>query len=316
LDAGGLSETTEFAPSGVLAGALAVAEVFAHLEGDAMAGHRAVGMSLWDQDASANWRDPASDGPVPTSLPADFWIVGLGHLGQAFLWSIGCLPYAIPGAVRLFLQDVDTAGGSTESTSILTDASDKTRLKARICADWAERRGFTTRLVERRFAEDLRVASDEPLLAFCGVDNPQARALIEGAGFATIFEAGLGSGVDDFRLIRTHSFPGPSKANVIWRDASNSNDRQAGERPPAYQDLESRGTLDTCGLTRLAQVAVGAPFVGTVTAAIVLSQMIRTVADGVRPAVLNVDLRAIQHRSAVHCDHADIVVFGLTSAAA
>lgn len=176
-------------------------------------------------------------------------------------------------------------------------------------------RGFKTRLVERRFAEDLRVARDEPLLAFCGVDNPQARALIEGAGIATVFEAGLGSGVNDFRLIRTYSFPGPNKASVLWPQVDAPGANHAAEEPPAYQDLETRGELDTCGLTRLAQVAVGAPFVGTVTAAVVLSQMIRTVVDGIRPAILNIDLRAFQHRIAVQCGNADIVLFGLTSTA-
>jgi hypothetical protein len=316
LDGIGLAETKEFAPSGVLAGALAVAEVFAHLEGNAIAGHRTVGMSLWNQNASANWQDTTSDGPVPAILPADFWIIGLGHLGQALLWSIGLLPYANPGAVRLFLQDVDIAGGSTESTSILTYASDNNRLKTRICADWAEGRGFKTRLVERRLSDDLRAARDEPLLAFCGVDNPQARALIEDAGFATVFEAGLGSGVEDFRLIRTHSFPGPSKASSIWSRSGEIDLDHTTDKPPAYEDLQRRGKLDICGLTRLAQVAVGAPFVGTVTAALVLSQMIRMIADGIRPVVSNLDLRAVQHRSMVPSAEADLVLFRTTSAAA
>jgi len=309
-----LAERAGIAPAGVLAGALAVAEVFAHHDGDAMAGYRAVGMSLWDQAAGADWTSAVADGPAPTILPSDFWVVGLGHLGQAYLWTIGLLPFADPGQVRLFLQDVDEAGGSTESTSVLTFPADRGRLKTRICADWVERRGFRTRMIERRFENDLRIGPDEPLLALCGVDNPRARAILDGAGFATIFEAGLGAGAGDFRLIRTHSFPAPVGSARVWAEDIGAAPGEPETLPPAYDDLARRGVLDQCGLTRLAEVAVGAPFVGMVASAMLVSQAMRMVVDGVRPVVVNLDLRSVQHRSAVLRDVYDIVLFGTTRA--
>lgn len=306
-----LAETGNFAPSGVLAGALGVGEVFAHLAGEPMAGHRTVGMSLWDLGAP-DWRSAASDGPTPKTLPADFWLIGLGHLGQAFLWTIGWLPYPEPKEVRLYLQDVDTAGASTESTSVLTFGGDAGELKTRVCARWARIRGFATRLIERRFGRDLRVGPDEPALALCGVDNPQTRAVLEQAGFATIFEAGLGDGAADFRLIRTHSFPAPRGAEHIWAHDSIQNDDGAVDPdalPPAYGDLRQRGLLDQCGLTMLAGVAVGAPFVGMGAAAVLIAQAIRMAADGSRPSVANLDLSSPQHRSVVMRETADLVVF-------
>ncbi|USR00045.1 HAD-IC family P-type ATPase [Sphingomonas aerolata] len=84
--------------------------------------------------------------------------------------------------------------------------------------------------------------------------------------------------------------------------------------PPAYDDLARRGVLDQCGLTRLAEVAVGAPFVGMVASAMLVSQAMRMVVDGVRPVVVNLDLRSVQHRSAVLRDVYDIVLFGTTRA--
>jgi hypothetical protein len=311
-----LPEKQEFTAAGVLAGALAVAEVFAHLDGDQMAGYRAVGLSLWDQSASADWTSASADELPPTALPRDLWIIGLGHLGQAFLWTLGLLPYAAPSEVRLFLQDVDVAGDSTESTSVLTTGADRGRLKTRICAGWAEARGFQTRLVERRFEADLRVADDEPLLALCGVDNPEARSILEGAGFATIFEAGLGSGVEDFRLIRTHSFPAPMSAAEAWARSFDDGACAAPAEPPAaYLNLKDRGELDECGLTRLAEVAVGAPFVGMVAAAVLIAQTVRMIADGARPTVLNLDLRSLPHRRHVALNKPDIVLFGVTQSA-
>jgi hypothetical protein len=274
-----------------------------------MAGSRTIGMSLWDPSLG-DWRSEAADGPLPDVLPADFWVIGLGHLGQAFLWAIGLLPYPDPAGVRLFLQDVDTVGASTESTSVLTTTADNGEMKTRVCADWARARGFGSRLVERRFAQDLRVASDEPALALCGVDNPQARALLEGAGFASVFEAALGDGAADFRLIRTHSFPAPVGAAEVWaarEDADAITDLD--DMPSAYHDLRDRGTLDQCGLARLADVAVGAPFVGMVAAAVVIAQIVRMTIDGMRPTVSNLDLTCLQHRNVVMRDGADTVIF-------
>lgn len=310
----GLDERVQFTTSGVLAGALAVAEVFAHLNGEPMAGFRAIGLSLWNSSNCLDWRDSASDGPEPKLLPADFWVIGLGHLGQAFLWTIGLLNYADFSAVRLFLQDDDDVGGSTESTSVLTSGTDEGRLKTRVCSQWGEQCGFQTRMVERRFDRDLRVAHGEPLLALCGVDNPQARAILSGAGFASVFEAGLGAGIEDFRLIRTHSFPATLSAAAIWSNDHDANiahqvDASDQVKLPAYEHLRVNGDLDECGLTRLAGIAVGAPFVGMVAAANLISQVIRFVVDGKRPTVFNCDLRALDYRSAVYNDCADVVLF-------
>jgi hypothetical protein len=215
----------------------------------------------------------------------------------------------------MYLQDDDVVGRSTESTSILTRANDDKRSKARVCSQWAERCGFVTRLVERRFDRDLRVRHGEPLLALCGVDNPDARRILEGAGFATVFEAGLGAGVEDFRLIRTHSFPGPVSAEATWpRDDEEPVANFEAGRPPSYEDLRTRGELDECGLTRLAEVAVGAPFVGAAASAALVAQIVRLVVDGKRASVCNLDLRALQHRSVVYREETDIVLFATAAA--
>lgn len=149
-------------PVSTIFGSLAVSEVFAHVNGEPMAGYRAVGLSLWNQAPSADWWSAASDGPEPKALPADFWLIGLGHLGQAFLWTIGLLNFEDPSSARLFLQDDDVVGRSTESTSILTFSEDKERLKTRVCSQWAERCGFSTRLIERRFDRRIPAARRIP----------------------------------------------------------------------------------------------------------------------------------------------------------
>lgn len=56
---------------------------------------------------------------------------------------------------------------------------------------------------------------------------------------------------------------------------------------------------DICGLTRLAETAVGAPFVGTVAGCLMLAQVLRVLAGGSPDALVDLDLRSIKSRRAV-----------------
>ena len=105
----------------MLAAALAVNEAFLFVNGNLIAGRRAVGMSLWQPNAESDWLRNDDKEPNLAYLPSRLWLIGLGHLGQAYLWGLGLLPYETPQDVSLVLQDVDVITPSTESTSILTD---------------------------------------------------------------------------------------------------------------------------------------------------------------------------------------------------
>ena len=56
---------------------------------------------------------------------------------------------------------------------------------------------------------------------------------------------------------------------------------------------------DICGLTRLAETAVGAPFVGTVAGCLMLTQVLRVLAGDAPDALVDLDLRSIKSRRAV-----------------
>jgi hypothetical protein len=83
-------------------------------------------------------------------------------------------------------------------------------------AEWAEQRGFTTRIVERRFASNFQIEPEEPQVALCGVDNAAARAALEDAGFAQIIEAGLGRGNEEYLAFQMHCFPAYKSARHRW----------------------------------------------------------------------------------------------------
>lgn len=282
-------------PAAVLAAAFAVSEVFQHLRGNPMAGRRSVGASLWEPQ-NPDWQS-ASPGPTQIVLPSKLWLIGLGHLGQAYLWLLGLLPYEYPHQVSLVLHDFDRLAESNDSTSLLTNGSLIGQLKTRAMATWAEARGFQTKIIERPFPGGILVSGDEPRLALGGVDNPQARAAYEDAGFRWIVEAGLGSGPTEYLALRLHTFPASASARAKWGDEMTSSSNR-GIQFPAYQRLSNQG-MDECGLVRIASRSVGAPFVGAVAASFVVSEVLRFLNGGEQLEVLDMTLSSPAMRSTV-----------------
>jgi hypothetical protein len=292
-----LREVEAIIPSAILAGALGVSEVFQFVRGNAITGHRSVGLSLWSPEHQ-DWEN-APAGPTSIVLPSRLWLIGLGHLGQAYLWNLGLLPYRDPGDVELVLQDFDRLTRANDSTSLLTTPQLVGELKTRAMAKWAEARGFRTRLVERIFPGGISIAEDEPRLALGGVDNPHARAAYEDAGFDCIIEAGLGAGPSEYLALRAHSFPASVAARAKWGGAAaGNNHNNAVPNTRAYDNLAKNG-MDECGLVRLASRTVGAPFVGATAAAIVVSEVLRRLNGGRMFEVIDMTLRDPSSRAAV-----------------
>lgn len=296
-----LPERQECVPAGVLAGALGVSEAFQFVRSDnAAAGRRDVGLSLWQPEKAVSWLQAGELGPPLERLPASAWIIGLGHLGQAFLWTLGMLPYASPDDVSLVLQDVDELVEANDSTSLLTTRALLGEKKTRAMAAWCEARGFRVAIVERRFAGDFRVAGDEPRVALCGVDNALARADLEDVGFDRVIEAGLGAGTQEYLAFQTHTFPADRSAKHRWGTQGHRPDADTVADNPAYRALAERG-LDDCGITTLAGRTVGASFVGAVTAAVVIAELIKLGLGGPRYEVVDGSLRSLELRQAVAC---------------
>ncbi len=283
--------TTEITTAGVLAGALAVSEIFQRLRGHAMACRRPVGLNLWRPEQ--DWRT-GDHGPALTRLPASAWLVGLGNLGQAYLWTLGLLPYGAE-PLDLVLQDFDVLARSNLSTSLLTTPVLIGQRKSRAMAAWAERRVFRASLVERRFAGDFRVSRHEPSVALVGVDNALARQTIEEVGFQRVIEAGLGRGPQDFLGIDLHTFPAVTPAATIW-SSTDAGDAEISQ--PAYRDLLERSG-DRCGTVRLAGRTIGAPFVGAAASALVVAELLRLVIGGPRNELISCHLRDLGARSVI-----------------
>lgn len=281
--------------TGMLAAALAINEAFLHVnDGASCAGSRAVGLSLWRPESRDDWWITDSSEPEMHYLPSQLWLLGLGHLGQAYLWALGLLPYERPEQVRLVLQDIDVITPSTESTSILTNHRSVGVKKTRAMASWAEARGFNVSITERHFASGFKRHDDEPGVALCGLDNALGRRALDEVGFDFVVEAGLGRGHRNFRTLRLHVLPGRRPATDIWRRATSD---ESPEDKPAYAKLVADGELDRCGMTLLAGKAVGAPFVGATAATLAISEVLRLLHGGRVNQLIDLDLLCPETRT-------------------
>lgn len=268
--------------SGVAAGALAVREIFANRIGQTRAGKRASTISLWEP-----WRpaDEAEDGPALVALAAKLWFVGLGHLGQGYLWSLALLPAT---GDLLVLQDDQDAGIENEATGLLTYGDDVGRRKVRVASSWFEPQWKTSHL-ERRHLGDMRITVDDPAIVFAGLDNVKARLNIAGAGFDYMIDAGVGHGPVDFESLQLRVLRKGADAASQWKAPAKSKDVEAMLDRDGYRDLAKQ---DRCGAFELAEGSVAVPFVGAFVGALGMAQGLRIASGQVTAEFYQAELGA------------------------
>ena len=285
---GRLAEREYFAVTGILAAALALSEIFlSFAEINIEAGRRIVGMSLWrpylDVDNAAALGKPAE------YLPGDLWTLGLGHLGNAYLWCLAALPYEDPRAVEFLLCDFDRVEPENIETGVIFEALDEDRLKPRACSVWLERRLFRTRLMERRFDGTFRRHAKEPGLALSGFDSNEVRRDLVTAAFSRVIDCGLGGTARNFDTIGFHTWPNPRPADELWPVPTPEEEQERVERIVQGNSAYEAIAEDDCGRAELAGKSVAVPFVGAVAASLVVAEAVRMLHDG--PAYTDIKLK-------------------------
>ena len=225
-----LGESVEFPLAGMLAASLGVSEAFQNLRGNVVAGRRSTGLSLWEP--RCDWREEPAYGEACRYLPKRLWLIGLGHLGQAYAWALALLPYEDRSAVDLVLQDFDSIMKANGSTGMLSDDSLVGQKKTRVVSGRLEALGFNTNITERYFDSATRRSVNEPSVALVGVDDPAPRRHLEGAGFDLIVDAGLGGGPRNYLDILIHSSRQASKQRMLFSHATRSTQVRSLTNPP------------------------------------------------------------------------------------
>jgi hypothetical protein len=291
----------DFALGGILAGGLAVENAFLRACSlDQGACDRPAGCSIWRPDI--DWIDLEALGPPLQYLPKRLWVIGLGHLGQAYVWSLGLLPYRDPSEVTILLQDFDRVIDANWVSGLLCQQQDVEIYKTRLAARWLESRQFKTVITERRFDVGTVRSDEEPFVALCGVDVVAARRILDRAGFDLVVECGLGSHVDDFDRLMIHTFPGAAKLpEEVWPKTQNTADIQK----PIPMIAEALKGHEDCGILArtLASKAISSSFVGAAAGAMVVGELLRALHGGFRCELLHAHLRSLRNRRIVF--HAD-----------
>jgi hypothetical protein len=276
--------------AGVAAGALAVGQAFMAEQGNPRAGRTTQALSLWSPDTT-NLTDP---GPLQAEcyLPLALWFIGLGNLGQAFLWSLSMLPYPEPEKVMLYFQDDDSVKKENWGTSILVRRGRYGPLKTRIAEEWADARKFRVRRIDRRLDQYLRIADREPLLALAGLDRMPPRRLLGLPGFEYVIDAGLGAGAADYRKIRINVFDSTLDPAQYFDGVEDDTDSRVAElmKLPAYQEIARNSEDGRCGAAMLAEQSVAVPFVSAVSGALVITQAIRIASGKAHHSALTADV--------------------------
>ena len=255
--------------SGIAAGALAVAQAFLAEQGDIQAGRSSHTLSLWSPDTAD---DP---GPQRFYLPDALWLVGLGNLGQAYLWSLALLPYRKSEDLMLVLQDEDTIRDVNWGTSILVPRRHYGMLKTRMAEDWALERGFRVRRLDRFLdGSTVRYPGDPPI-ALSGLDRITARKLLGNVDFERVIDCGLGGTAATYRRFRLGVFDPAYTAAQHFNGVEDQSGKEQNIRLKAYQDAMAEDPAAACGMGELAGASVAVPFVSMFVGTLAVAQAIR-----------------------------------------
>jgi hypothetical protein len=229
---------------GIACGALAVGAAF-----DSARGHvirLPAEVDLWPT-TSGESAPPFAD----VFLPGSLWLVGLGNLGQAFLWALAALPYANPAAVMLVLQDCDRVSEENWATSVLVRSEIFGDLKTKVSEAWATSKRFGVRRVDRRLLASDRLAK---------------------TGFDCVVDAGLGRKASDFDRYRVTVFDNLRPIDKHFEGQTDASDGNIIPEEPAYRQLQTE--LGICGTAEIAGASVAAPHVSAIAAAVAVSRLI------------------------------------------
>lgn len=200
--------------------------------------------------------------------------------------------------MTVLLQDTDALTPANWSTQLLTRLTNVGAKKTRCMAGLCEVRGFRTVIVERPFGAPFRLGPED-LVALCGVDNLTARRELDSPGFTRVIEAGLGHEGEEHLDFQLHGFPGSRTPGDVW-GPEQAPFAEGLLELPAYRHLRNGGA-DECGLTQVAGLAVGVPFVGAFVSSLVVAETVRAVAMQHTYEVMDGTLWSLHHLRAARC---------------
>lgn len=274
-----IENNANFPLGGILSASIGVASAFLKVSGEKPdACFSSKGLSLWNP--KLDWKSNDSNGPKIELLPQKFWLVGLGHLGQAYAWTLGLLPFANPKSVTVLLQDFDKVTKSNYDSGLLTEEKNVGHMKTRVVSNWLESNGIKTLIVERPFDSCSKPINDEPRILLRGLDNNKSRRDIEVKCFDQVIDCGIGGTRGDFDSITIFNLPHFNcDLSEIW---------PGNEVGVTNQIIENVMSKHGCGFYGK---AISTSFVGVFASTIVISEAIKSGLSGTKLQQASFSLR-------------------------
>jgi len=209
-------------------------------------------------------------------LPDDgLEVVGLGHLGQAYLALFFFLAIGAPTAPRVQLLDKDFFETPNWSTQILIDTqtSWKGEAKAEYLRQRVETWGWDAKSDKTEISWGWRHSETHSKFAVLGLDKFDVRRMAINGGYSWVFDAGVG---DSFLRPRIswHSVRADNGiAKRLFPEAETTMVQPALPTTPFIDRL--RDTPGGCGLLTYQGTTASAPSLGLVASAFLWSEILR-----------------------------------------
>ncbi|MFY0689055.1 MAG: hypothetical protein JXQ90_17930 [Cyclobacteriaceae bacterium] len=279
-----ISQNPDFSLGGILASSLGVGLSFLYSLGlKKTVFDKDHGLSLWRPDL--NWLDKEAMGPKLQILPKKMWLLGLGHLGQAYSWTLSMLPYPNSGSL-INVQDFDVLVEANYSAGLLSNEDIVGQKKARVVSEFLENRGFRSNIIEKPFDSNTVPASDEPDILIGGLDKADVRRGVQVDKYHQYLDCGLGGSLGNFDSISLFNFPYCNKTPVqVW----SSGDKLTHS---ILKELESKEF--NCGT--LAEKAISTSFVGATASTLLISELLRLCHKGKIYGEIDLSIRDLSDR--------------------
>jgi len=278
------------APKGVLggifAGSLGVALGFLRISGEKLDSTAdSCGLSLWRPDL--HWLDLDAIGPDIKYFAKKIWLLGLGHLGQAYVWALSLFSFPEPNQLTVMLQDTDIVKRANIDTGLLSDSEScrKKIKKTRLCSKWLEDRFIDTNICERYFDGSYNPTAVESDILISGLDSIETRRILNTDKYKNILDCGLGGNKSNFDSISFFNL-GVSdlKPLEIWNTTDLSSDNP--ESKKLFSNIFACGEYDK---------GIGASFIGGIASSIVLSEILRAYNGGISLQHARLSVRSLKN---------------------
>lgn len=241
------------------------------------------GLSLWRPDL--NWLSSDAEGVEIKYFPDKLWFLGLGHLGQAYVWTLSLMSFKDHEKISVVLQDTDIVTIANIDTGLLSeDDSCKSKIKkTRLCSKWLEDRGISTHICERYFDITFLPRDNEGDILICGLDNIESRKILSTSKFKNIIDCGLGGNKRNFDSITVYNL-GESHLDPeeIWSEANKSTENAESQK--LFSNILGCGEYDK---------GIGASFIGGIASTLVFSELLRCYNGGMKLSKIKFSARTL-----------------------